>query len=68
MARRRTRTTTAKWLGERLEDLGRGWKPGDACASARGPIPTTLVRIEGESAILADGTSVHVTRMRRPYQ
>lgn len=67
MARRTTRREDAAFLSRAFEDLGRAWKPGDACASARGRVPTTLVKIEGEIAHLADGTSVHRSRMRRPY-
>jgi hypothetical protein len=67
MARRATRAQVAAFLGARLDDLRRDWKPGDPCASARGPVPTTLLRIEGDVAYLADGTSAHRSKMRRPY-
>lgn len=42
------------------------WRAGDRCQSFRGPGTTEVVRVEGESVYLADGTSGHISRMRLP--
>lgn len=65
MARRYTTARQdAAFLFSRLADARREWKPGDACRSYRGDANTTVDRREGDLVFLANGDSMHVSKMR----
>ncbi len=67
MARRfTTRRQDAAFLMARLADARRPWKAGDRCLSYDLRSETTVARIEGEIAILANGDSCHVSNVRSP--
>jgi hypothetical protein len=56
--RHTTRVEDAKFLLDRFADLRRDWQVGDAAYKTCNP-PTTIVRFDGETVHLADGTSMH---------
>ena len=65
MGRKRT-LEDAQFLSRRLADATRAWRPGDECRSYRGNETTTVLRVDGEIVYLANGDSMHVSKMRRP--
>lgn len=58
-----TKAEDAAYMLGRLADARRAWAAGDACLSFRGGAATTVARVEGSIAYLADGSSGHVSRM-----
>lgn len=64
MKRRTTKREDAAFLARAFEGATRTWKVGDECQGYRGAETTTVVRIEGDIVHLADGTSIHRSRMR----
>jgi len=64
-----TRQQDQVFLRERFEDFLRPWKVGDEVRSGhRGyDIPTTTISsIEKDVVTMADGSSCHITLVRRP--
>lgn len=59
-----TRTEDAAYILRRLADAHRSWKVGDACLSYDLRSETTIARIEGEIAHLANGDHCHVSKVR----
>lgn len=66
MAKRRytTRAEDAAFLLDAFADLRRTWKVGDVCRPYRGTEPTTVIKLDGDAVYLANGESLHVSRMR----
>ena len=66
MARRyTTRLQDAEFVARRLSDATRDWKIGDACRSYDNSANTTVERVDGAIVVLANGDSMHVSKMRR---
>lgn len=67
MARRyTTRREDAAFMMNVLAGATKGWKVGDACRAYRGTDTTTVIRIEGDAVYLANGDSMHRSKMRLP--
>jgi len=64
--RHTTKKQDAAMLARMLQDVRREWKQGDACLSFNSRETTTFVRRDGDICTLADGSTGHHTRMRRP--
>jgi hypothetical protein len=62
-----TRKEDAAFIMNRLAEMNRSWQVGDAtlpyktCNAA-----TTIVRFDGDTVVLADGTEMHRSHLRRP--
>lgn len=54
----------AQFLALRTAAATKKWQPGDACLAYRGREVTSVARVEGDTVYLADGTHMHVSRMR----
>jgi len=62
-----TKQQDREFLMRRMEDLSREWKVGDTTLPYKtcNP-PTTVVRFEGDTVHLADGTAMHRSHLQKP--
>jgi len=60
-----TRDETRAFLQRKFDDLNTQWLVGMPCLAYRGSEVTTIVKLEGDAAYLANGDSMHISRMRR---
>lgn len=67
MARRyTTRREDAAFVLRALAGARKTWQVGDACQPYRGTVETTVARVDGDIVHLANGESMHRSRMRLP--
>jgi hypothetical protein len=59
-----TRKQDAAFLMARMADATKGWKVGDTCLSYNMRETTTVASIDGDIVTLANGDSMHVSKMR----
>lgn len=68
MARRYiTREQDKAFITSLMKQACKDWKPGDPCRPYKGTQNTTVARVEGDIVYLANGESLHRSKMRDPW-
>ncbi len=59
-----TRQQDAAFMMRAIAEANRTWAIGEACLSYNGREETTVIRIYADIATLANGESMHISKMR----